>query len=58
MHAVREHYQIGRWIMIGHSFGADLVLAYSMRHPEHVLGQEDKLKDILRGFVKKFARST
>lgn len=44
--------------MIGHSFGADLVLAYSMRHPEHVLGQEDKLKDILRGFVKKFARST
>ena len=38
LNAIREHYEVGRWIMVGHSFGADLALAYSMRHPEHVYG--------------------
>lgn len=38
LNAVREHYEVARWIMIGHSFGADLALAYSMRFPENVYG--------------------
>ena len=38
LHAIRHHYGVDRWIMVGHSFGADLSLAYSMRYPEHVHG--------------------
>ena len=38
LNAIREHYEFGRWIVIGHSFGADLALAYSMRSPEYVHG--------------------
>ena len=38
LEAIRQHYGIERWLVFGHSFGADLALAYSMRHGEHVEG--------------------
>lgn len=38
LEAVRQHYGIERWIVAGHSAGADLALAYTLAYPEHVLG--------------------
>ena len=38
LEAVRRHYGIERWIVGGHSAGADLALAYALAYPEHVLG--------------------
>ena len=38
LEAVRQHYGIERWIVGGHSAGADLVLAYALAYPERVLG--------------------
>jgi proline iminopeptidase len=38
LEAVRQHYGIERWIVGGHSAGADLALAYALAYPEHVLG--------------------
>ncbi len=35
---IRRHYGIERWVIGGHSYGPDLALAYSFRHPERVLG--------------------
>ncbi len=35
---IRKYYQIGRWIIGGHSWGADLALAYSLEHPTRVSG--------------------
>ncbi len=38
MEAIREHYGVGRWIVGGHSWGANLALAYTMAHRDRVLG--------------------
>jgi proline iminopeptidase len=38
LEAVRRHYGIERWIVGGHSAGADLALAYALAYPECVLG--------------------
>jgi pimeloyl-ACP methyl ester carboxylesterase len=38
LEAVRRHYGIERWIVGGHSAGADLALAYTLAYPERVLG--------------------
>jgi proline iminopeptidase len=38
LEALREHYSIERWIIGGHSAGADLALAYALAYPECVLG--------------------
>jgi proline iminopeptidase len=38
LEAVRQHYGIERWIVGGHSAGADLALAYALAYPEQVLG--------------------
>jgi proline iminopeptidase len=38
LEAIRKRYDIGRWIVAGHSAGADLALAYALEYPEHVLG--------------------
>jgi proline iminopeptidase len=35
---VREFYQIKKWIMIGHSFGANMSLAYTTAYPDRVMG--------------------
>ena len=37
LEAVRQHYGIERWIVAGHSAGADLALAYALAYPERVL---------------------
>jgi proline iminopeptidase len=38
LEAVRQHYDIERWIVSGHSAGADLALAYALAYPDRVLG--------------------
>jgi len=38
LEAVRQHYGVERWIVGGHSAGADLALAYALAYPERVLG--------------------
>jgi proline iminopeptidase len=38
LEAVRQHYGVERWIVGGHSAGADLALAYALAHPDRVLG--------------------
>ncbi len=35
---VRRHYGIERWIVAGHSWGADLALIYALHYPEQVRG--------------------
>jgi proline iminopeptidase len=35
---IRRHYQIDRWIIGGHSWGADLALIYALEHASHVAG--------------------
>jgi proline iminopeptidase len=35
---VREAYGFERWIVLGHSHGPNLALAYALRHPERTLG--------------------
>jgi proline iminopeptidase len=37
LEAVRQHYGIERWIVVGHSAGADLALAYTLAYSERVL---------------------
>ena len=37
LEAVRQHYGIERWIVAGHSAGADLALAYTLAYPKLVL---------------------
>jgi proline iminopeptidase len=34
--ALREHFGYQRWIVAGHSFGADLALRYALRYPQRV----------------------
>jgi proline-specific peptidase len=36
--ALRDHWDYERWLVGGHSWGADLATAYAARHPERVLG--------------------
>ncbi len=38
LEAVRQPYGVERWIVGGHSAGADLALAYALAYPERVLG--------------------
>ena len=38
LEALRIHWQQDRWIVIGHSWGASLALAYALTHPERVTG--------------------
>lgn len=38
MEAIRKHYGIDRWIVGGHSWGADLALIYALEHPPKVAG--------------------
>jgi proline iminopeptidase len=38
LEAIRRHYGVERWIVGGHSAGADLALAYALEYPEQVLG--------------------
>ena len=35
---IRNYYQIDRWIIGGHSWGADLALLYALEHTSHVRG--------------------
>ncbi|MCR8981424.1 alpha/beta fold hydrolase [Brevibacillus laterosporus] len=35
---IRKYYQIEKWIIVGHSWGADLALAYTLYYPESVYG--------------------
>ncbi|MDQ3397591.1 MAG: alpha/beta hydrolase, partial [Deinococcota bacterium] len=38
LEAIRRHYGIERWIIGGHSWGPDLALAYTLKHPSRVTG--------------------
>ncbi|MFO1372959.1 MAG: alpha/beta fold hydrolase [Candidatus Competibacteraceae bacterium] len=38
LEAIRQHYRVERWIVTGHSWGADLALAYALGYPERVHG--------------------
>jgi proline iminopeptidase len=38
MENIRKHYQIQKWIVGGHSWGANLALAYALAHRQNVLG--------------------
>jgi proline iminopeptidase len=35
---IRRHFEIDRWIIGGHSWGADLALIYALEEPAHVAG--------------------
>ena len=36
--AIRQHYGFERWIIGGHSWGADLALIYALAYPQHCAG--------------------
>lgn len=36
LEALREHWGVERWVVLGHSWGATLALAYCLAHPRHV----------------------
>jgi proline iminopeptidase len=36
--SIRKHYSINKWIVGGHSWRANLALAYALAHPNRVLG--------------------
>jgi proline iminopeptidase len=36
--AIREVYAIDRWLLLGHSHGPNLALAYALRHPTRTIG--------------------
>ncbi|MEM8535853.1 MAG: alpha/beta hydrolase [Chloroflexota bacterium] len=36
--AVRQQYGVDQWIVVGHSWGADLALIYALEHTDRVLG--------------------
>lgn len=38
LECIRNYYHIKKWIVGGHSWGANLALAYALRHPERVMG--------------------
>lgn len=35
LEAVRKHYELDEWIVLGHSWGADLALFYALEYPQH-----------------------
>ena len=35
---IRQHHGIQRWVVIGHSWGADVALVYALHYPERVYG--------------------
>lgn len=35
LEALRRHWGHDRWVVVGHSFGADVALAYAATHPDH-----------------------
>ena len=38
LEAIRNYYNVDRWIIGGHSWGADLALLYALEHPSQVAG--------------------
>lgn len=38
LEALRTHFGHGRWVLFGHSWGANLAILYGQRHPERVAG--------------------
>lgn len=38
LEAIRKHLGVERWVVIGHSAGAEMALLYAMQHPDHTLG--------------------
>ena len=36
--AIRRAYGLQRWVVAGHSWGADLALIYALHHPQRVVG--------------------
>lgn len=38
METIREHYGCERWVVAGHSWGADLSLIYALTHPDRCAG--------------------
>ncbi|MGH2609117.1 MAG: alpha/beta fold hydrolase [Tepidiformaceae bacterium] len=38
LEAIRAHYGVDRWVLVGHSAGADMALLYAMTHPDRTLG--------------------
>ena len=38
LESIRNYYNIDRWIISGHSWGADLALLYALEHPSRVAG--------------------
>lgn len=38
MEAIRQHFNINKWVLFGGSFGATLALLYAEKYPEHVCG--------------------
>lgn len=38
LEGVRQQYGVEQWIVVGHSWGADLALIYALEHSAHVLG--------------------
>jgi proline iminopeptidase len=36
--ALREAYACDRWLLLGHSYGPNLALAYALRHPSRTIG--------------------
>jgi proline iminopeptidase len=35
LESIRQHYNVERWIVAGHSWGATLALIYALHYPEH-----------------------
>lgn len=38
LECIRNYYGVGKWIIAGHSWGANLALAYALQYPERVTG--------------------
>ncbi len=38
LEAIREHFDIAKWLLVGGSWGSTLALAYAEKHPERVSG--------------------
>lgn len=38
MEVLREHLDVGRWLLYGGSWASTLILAYAQRHPERDVG--------------------
>jgi proline iminopeptidase len=38
LEAIRHHYGLERWVVAGHSWGADLALIYALHYPQRVAG--------------------